>query len=233
MDFTRFTHISFDCYGTLIDWESGILDALRPMLERHGAQIDESRLLQLYAQHEARIEAGPFLPYSEVLRRVVAGIGHDLGFQPSEPELDALPLSVGDWPPFDDTVEALRALASRFELVVISNIDDALFARTEARLGVSFTALVSAEQVGAYKPSRRNFERTLERLGIAREQILHVAQSLYHDHTPAKELGWTTVRIDRPSRCAGTGVAPPARATPDLVVGDLRSLVGAVVGGTR
>jgi 2-haloacid dehalogenase len=225
VDFDRFTHLTFDCYGTIIDWEAGILAAVGPVLERHGASLGEAELLQLYARFEAEQEAGEYKPYRQVLAAVMESMGTELGFTPSEADLLALPESVGSWPPFADSVEALQRLQMSFELVILSNIDDDLFAATERLLGLEFDEVITAQQVGSYKPSTRNFEFALERLQVPREQVLHVAQSLFHDHTPAKELGFTTAWVNRPSRCPGVGVAPPTRSSPDLEVRDLRSLV--------
>jgi 2-haloacid dehalogenase len=225
LDFGRFTHLTFDCYGTLVDWEAGILDALRPMVARQARRIDEGDLLLLYARLEAEQESGPFRPYREVLRGVVAGIGAELGFTPTEDELDALADSVGLWPPFPDTVEALARLEIRYPLVILSNIDDAMFAETAKRLEVEFDEVITAQQIGSYKPARENFRAALTRLEATADRVLHVAQSLFHDHVPAKELGFTTVWVNRPSRQPGTGATLPAEAAPDLEVPDLRTLV--------
>lgn len=223
--FEQFTHLTFDCYGTLIDWETGILAALAPVLARHGLDPDASRLIQLYAKYEAEQEAGPYKSYRAVLRGVMAGIAGELGFEPSEADLDTLPDSVGQWPPFPDTVEALQKLKERYGLVILSNIDDAMFTQSNELLQVEFDAVITAQQVGSYKPSRQNFRVLLERLGVPRSQILHVAQSLYHDHAPAKELGFTTVWVNRASVLPGTGVSLPTEVTPDLEVPDMQSLV--------
>ena len=226
--FEKFTHLTFDCYGTIIDWETGILSALGPVLRRHEVSIEEAEILRLYARFEAEQEAGPYKPYSRVLEGVVESLGGELGFTPSEADLHALPESVGSWPPYSDSVDALRRLQVGFELVILSNIDDDLFAQTESSLGIDFDEVITAQQVGSYKPSHRNFRVALERLEVSQQQVLHVAQSLYHDHEPAKQLGFTTVWINRPSRCPGVGVAPPTQASPDVEVPDLESLVGLV-----
>jgi 2-haloacid dehalogenase len=227
MRFESFSHLSFDCYGTLIDWETGILEALGPVLARHGVAVDEAEQLRLYAENEAREEAGPYRRYREVLRGVMAGMGRALGFEPSPAESHALADSVGSWPPFPDTVEALLRIGSRYRLVIISNIDDELFARTARLLEVPFDEVVTAQQAGSYKPSPANFRLALERQGIPKEKLLHVAQSLYHDHLPAKGLGLSTVWVNRPSRRPGVGVAPDVEAVPDLEVPDLQSLAEA------
>lgn len=225
MDFARFSHLTFDCYGTLIDWETGILNALRPIFARHGVAAPDVEILQEYVRLEAQLEAGAYRRYREVLRGVVAGMGPVFGFAPTEEDQDALPASVGSWPPFPDTVEALRRLRERYRLVILSNIDDALFAATRERLGIDFAEVITAEQVGSYKPHPAHFHAALARLGVGPERVLHVAQSLYHDHAPARALGFSTVWVNRPSRLAGTGLAPSVEATPDLEVADLASLV--------
>lgn len=225
IDFEKFTHLTFDCYGTIIDWETGILSAVNPVLERHGVSIEEAEILQLYARLEAEQEAGAYKTYKRVLMGVMDGMGHELAFTPSEADLLALPESVGVWPPFADSVEALHRLQMGFELVILSNIDDDLLAATEAGLGVDFDEVITAQQVESYKPSLLNFQVALERLQVPQEQVLHVAQSLFHDHAPAKQLGFTTVWVNRASRCPGVGVAKPTQASPDLEIPDLASLV--------
>jgi 2-haloacid dehalogenase len=198
------------------------------VLERHGVVVDESEILGLYARHEARQESAEgYRRYRAVLRGVMAGVAGELGFEPTEADLEALADSIGSWPPFPDTVDALRRLHSRYKLAVVSNVDDDLFARTAETLGTPFDDVITAQQVGSYKPSTANFRFALARLGVTRERVLHVAQSLYHDHVPAKRLGLATVWINRPSRRAGVGVAPPASARPDLEFPDLRGLVEA------
>ncbi len=229
MRFDGFTHLTFDCYGTLIDWETGILTVLRSVLERHGQTAEDDALLRLYADREAEQEAGDYRPYREVLRGVMAGIAETMAFEPTGDDLDALPDSVGRWPPFADTVDALARLKTRFKLVILSNIDDAMFAETNRHLKVEFDDIITAQQVGSYKPSHANFNHALARLAVPREQVLHVAQSIFHDHVPAKALGFTTVWVNRASRCPRTGVAPPAHATPDFEVPDLKGFADMLV----
>jgi 2-haloacid dehalogenase len=224
-DFDGFTHLTFDCYGTLIDWETGILQALKPLLERNGATPQEEQILRSYTRAEAEEEAGEYKPYRIVLGNVCARIAADFGVKLLSEDCRALPNSVGQWPPFSDTVPALRRLKTQFKLVVLSNIDDALFAQTRSLLDIDFDEVITAEQLRSYKPRRAHFEAAIKRLGVPREQILHVAQSLYHDHAPAKEMGFSTVWIDRPSRLHGSGLAPPADVRPDLELPDLQSLV--------
>jgi 2-haloacid dehalogenase len=224
LDFDRFTYLTFDCYGTLIDWERGILAALRPVLDCHGIAISDDAALELYGELESAVETGPYLPYRELLATVMDGFGERLGFIPSADERAALAASVGDWPPFPDTVEALRALADRFRLVILSNIDDDLFALSARHLGVAFAAVVTAQQVGSYKPDPRNFRTVLARLDTTPDRVLHVAQSLFHDIAPANALGLTTVWVNRRHDRPGSGATPPATARPDLEVPDLRTL---------
>ena len=224
IDFGAFDVLTFDCYGTLIDWETGIATALRVILDAHGIghdQVDEESLLTRYAGHEASIEAGPYLRYREVLARACAGVCGDLGIEPSPAQLATFADSVGSWPAFPDSPDALRRLHERFALAVITNCDDDLFAASNRRLGVEFDFVITAQQVGAYKPSTRNFEVAFDRLDRPRGRILHVAQSLFHDHVPAKSLGLTTVWINRRRDRPGSGATPPAEATPDLVAPDM------------
>ncbi len=221
IDFDRFDVLTFDCYGTLIDWEAGILAGLRAVLRPRDVTADDEDLLERYARHEAAIEAGPYLRYREVLARSLAGVCAELGVQPSAAELAAFGGSVGGWPAFPDSAAALARLHERFELAVITNCDDDLFTASARRLGVDFDDVITAQQVGAYKPSLLNFGLAFQRIGRPRDRILHVAQSLFHDHVPAKQLGMTTVWIDRRHDRPGSGATPPAEATPDLAVPDM------------
>ncbi len=218
VDLSAFDVLTFDCYGTLIDWEAGILAGLRQILGPSGVVAGDDDLLERYARAEAAAESGPYLPYREVLARSAAAVCSELGVTTGAADLAAFGGSVADWPAFADSAEALAALAAKYRLGVITNCDDDLFAASIERLGVTFDPVVTAQQVGAYKPSSRNFEVALERLALPRERILHVAQSLFHDHVPAKRLGLTTVWIDRRQGRPGSGATPPAEATPDLSV---------------
>jgi 2-haloacid dehalogenase len=224
LDFGRFEVLTFDCYGTLIDWESGLLAALGPILASHGVEAGDDELLEAYGRHEYRIESRPYRRYREVLAEALSGVGADFGFQPDAAELERFADSVGDWPPFPDSTDALRRLKERFALAVLTNCDDDLFAGSQRRLDIEFDWVITAEQAGSYKPSHRNFELAFSTIDAPRERILHVAQSLFHDHVPAKELGMTTVWIDRRRDKPGSGATPPAEETPDLALPDLRSL---------
>ena len=221
LDFGRIEALTFDCYGTLIDWEAGILAGLRRVLAPHRVAATDDDLLESYAAAEADLEAGPYRSYREVLGESLRRVARGHGVEATTDEMGAFGGSVGNWPAFPDSPAALGRLKARFRLGVITNCDDDLFALSNRRLGVAFDWVVTAQQVGAYKPDRRNFEVALERLGLPRERVLHVAQSLFHDHVPAKALGLATAWIDRRRGRPGFGATPPADATPDLVAPDM------------
>jgi 2-haloacid dehalogenase len=176
------------------------------------------------------VEAGDYLRYREVLARSAELVCRELGVEPDPAELAAFGGSVGDWPAFPDSADALARLHERFRLAVITNCDDDLFAASNARLGVAFDHVITAQQVGAYKPSLSNFEVAFERIGVPRERILHVAQSLFHDHVPAKRLGMTTAWIDRRHDRPGSGATPPAHAQPDLAVPSMAAFAEIALG---
>ena len=224
IDFSAFDALTFDTYGTLIDWERGLLNALQPVLAAHDVSPTEDALLEGFARHEAELEAGVYLTYREVLATAVRRLCADLGVDPTDAAVTDFAGSVPAWPAFPDSAAALRRLATRYRLGVLTNCDDDLFAGSQRRLGVRFDPIVTAQQARGYKPRRENFELLFARVGVPRERILHVAQSLFHDHVPAKALGMTTVWIDRRHDKAGFGATPPADATPDLVVPDLKTL---------
>ena len=223
IDFSAYDALTFDCYGTLIDWETGLIDAARPIVSAHGARIGDAALLEAFARHTSTLEAGPYRSYRDVLARALVELAAGLEFEPEPREVAVFSGSVGDWPAFDDSPRALADLKRRYRLGVITNCDDDLFALSNRRLGVDFDWIVTAQQAGAYKPDARGFELAFERIEVPRERILHVAQSLYHDHVPAKALGMTTVWVDRRRGEAG-GATPAAEADPDLTVPDMRTL---------
>jgi 2-haloacid dehalogenase len=231
LDFGRFDAITFDCYGTLIDWEQGILNALQPVLAPRGVEADDDQLLERYARHEAELERGPYLRYRDVLARSLRGLCLELGFRPSSAEESEFALAIGDWPAFPDTARALRRLKRRFRLGVITNCDRDLFALSGRRLGVTVDWIVTAQDAGAYKPGLAPFELAFERIEVPRERILHAAQSLFHDHVPAEQLGLTSVWVDRRQGREGFGATPPASATPDLVVPDMQTLAERATAG--
>ncbi|HVT37603.1 MAG TPA: haloacid dehalogenase type II [Gemmatimonadaceae bacterium] len=224
LDLTRFSALTFDCYGTLIDWESGLLDAFARLVAPYGITADAESLLAQFAAIEARLEAEPYQMYRSVLRSTFLEMGPRLGFSPRSTDADKFAGSVDLWPAFADSSAALKGLKTKFRLGVISNIDDDLLAYSLAKLGVSFDWVITAQQVGAYKPAPAIFHAALERVDVPRDRILHVAQSLYHDIGPANALGLPSVWVNRRSGKAGSGATLPALAKPDLVVPDLATL---------
>ena len=231
LDFDDFDVLTFDCYGTLIDWEAGILAGLRPILTAHGVEADDESVLQAFARHESELEAGPYRHYREVLGDVLTAMLGHFGETVSAEEVEAFGGCVADWPAFPDSAAALARLHERFKLGVITNCDDDLFAASQARLGTTFDWVVTAQQAKRYKPNPRGFELMFERVGLPPARILHVAQSLFHDHVTAKRLGLQTVWVDRRGGKAGAGATPPAQATPDLTVPDMATLAGLAVSG--
>ena len=230
MDFSRFEWLSFDCYGTLVDWETGISDAVKRVLAPRGVVLSQSEVLALFAELEPQVQTGRevFLDYRGVLRRVMELMGERLGLVLTGPELAALPGSLASWPVFPDTIPALQALKTRYKLAIISNVDDDLFAATARNLAVDFDAVVTSRQVGSYKPDLRNFHAAQERMGAEKERWLHVAESLYHDIGPANTLGIATVWVNRSQNRKGAGATRPATGQPDLEVPDLVTLVATI-----
>jgi 2-haloacid dehalogenase len=227
LDFTRYEILTFDCYGTLINWEAGILAALHRILSAHAKTIDDATLLKLYGDFEQRAEDGKFQPYKEVLASVVRQLGDEFKFTPTAEEVKALADSLPGWKPWPDTVAALRQLKSRFRLAILSNVDDDLFAGTRPQLGVEFDEVITAQQAQAYKPSLKLFELALSRINAPAHRVLHVGQSIYHDVVPAQALGLGTVWVNRPSARPGVGAVKTANATPDLTVTSLAELAAA------
>jgi 2-haloacid dehalogenase len=227
VNYAGFEALTFDCYGTLIDWETGLANAFRSVLRAHGMDAADEDVIARYARYEAEAEAGPYLRYRDVLATGLRGVAGELGVEPTAAEVEAFSLSVADWPAFPDSADALARLARRYRLGVVTNCDDDLFAASNRRLGVAFDWIVTAEQVGSYKPDERNFQVAFERLGLPRERILHVAQSLYHDHVTAKRLGLATVWIDRRRGREGSGATPIADAAPDASFPDMASFAAA------
>ena len=220
-EFAPFRALSFDCYGTLIDWESGITGALRPWAQRHGLTVSRDNLLAAFSANETVVQGEqPTTRYPEVLAEVLRRIGAQFGVGVSSTEAGTFGASVGDWPAFTDSSDALRRLQSRFALIILSNVDRRSFAGSNRRLGVRFDRVITAEDVGSYKPAPRNFAVLLEHaddLGLQPDQLLHVAESLYHDHVPAHAAGLRSVWIHRRHAVEGFGATPAPRhdVTPD------------------
>jgi 2-haloacid dehalogenase len=230
LDFNQFEFVSFDCYGTLIDWESGILPVLRQLLSSRKIDLSDDATLELFAEFESEFEKSEhdYIKYREILQKIVQQFGKRFNFEPTETELKCLVESIKNWQPFPDTVAALAALKEKYKLAVISNIDDDLFADTAKHLKVELDWLITAEQVRSYKPSTRNFEIALATMGIAPEKLLHVAQSVYHDIVPAASMGISTVWVNRRHEKTGFGATLPASGQPDWEVPDLKTLVEAI-----
>jgi len=212
MRLSYFKALSFDCYGTLIDWETGLVDALRSLRD-NGASAEE--ILEAYGpiEHEIEVEQ-PGLPYSQLLERVHERLSDRFGVEPDEVEAAKFGASVGDWPAFPDSAEALRYLKQHFKLIILSNVDRLSFAGSNQRLGVEFDHIFTAQDIGSYKPDLRNFEYLISHVaadGIAKGELLHVAQSLFHDHVPANRMGIASAWIDRRAGKPGGG----ATVTPD------------------
>lgn len=216
MDFTDFDALSFDCYGTLIDWEAGIAGVLTPWAAKLSLQIHEEELLTRYAAHEAQIlRENPTIMYPDATAKAFAAVARDLGAEATDHDLHQMSSSVPSWPAFDDSEEALVELAKHFKLIILSNIDNASFREANKKLGVEFTRILTAEDIGSYKPNPSNFdalEAAVNELGIPKDRLLHVAQSLFHDHLPAKKANYATVWIDRRHDRPGWGATPPPPA---------------------
>jgi 2-haloalkanoic acid dehalogenase type II len=234
MRFTDFEVLSFDCYGTLVNWEAGIAAVLSPWAKSRGLTLSEEQLLTAYSTHEATAEAEhPTDPYPSILARSLRALGTELDAAVSDQDAASLATSVPDWPVFADSHDALEALGQHFKLIILSNVDRASFAASRARLGVEFTRVLTAQDIGSYKPSPRNFTALVQevrRLGIADGKLLHVAQSLFHDHVGAKQAGLPTVWINRRRDRPGWGAtpAPPADVTPDAEFPSMAAFAAAV-----
>ena len=234
LDFNQFEVVSFDCYGTLIDWERGILPPLKQLLSNREIDFSDDGTLELFAEFESELEndKNDYIEYRKILQKIVKRFGQRFNFEPTETEsgteINCLVDSIKNWQPFPDTVAALSALKQKYKLAVISNIDDDLFAGTAKHLKVEFDWLITAEKVRSYKPSTRNFEIALETMGIPPEKLLHVAQSVYHDIVPATSMGISTVWVNRRQDKTGFGATMPASGKPDLEVPDLKTLVESI-----
>lgn len=208
-----FRVLTFDCYGTLIDWESGIHAAMQPLLRKGGLSLMREDVLEAFARHEsAQQTETPGLLYADLLSEVHRSLADEWGIEASDAVHEAFGASVPDWPAFPDSAAALDYLKRHYKLVILSNVDRASFAGSQRRLGVAFDAVYTAQDIGSYKPDLRNFDYMLEQLaelGHAPSEILHTAQSLFHDHAPAKRLGLASAWIDRRHDRDGWGATPP------------------------
>ncbi|MBL8645235.1 MAG: HAD-IA family hydrolase [Rhodospirillaceae bacterium] len=229
-DFSAIRALSFDCYGTLIDWETGLLRALQPLLQKANVSIEAA--LSAYAESEAREEARtPGKRYPLILEAVYRVLAQKWNVPVTDADVKAFGASVPLWPPFADSSAALKRLQSRFKLCILSNVDHESFAGTERALNVNFDLIVTAQDVGTYKPNLKNFRTLLDRvidMDIAPHQVLHVAESLFHDHVPAQRLNLKTCWIDRrKGKGGGASAAKPVSVTPHLTFYSLAELADA------
>jgi 2-haloacid dehalogenase len=213
MKLTDFKALTFDCYGTLIDWETGIWNALQPLLSAGQLELGREEALARFGRYESEQEqATPSLRYSTLLSVIHARFARDLGVRIHADLNERFGASVPDWPAFPDSAEALAYLKRHYRLVILSNVDRQSFAASNRKLGVSFDGIYTAEDVGSYKPDPRNFAYLLEHLaadlGLGPSVVLHTAQSLYHDHVPAREAGLACAWIDRRFGKSGSGATP-------------------------
>ena len=220
MQLTDFAVLSFDCYGTLIDWESGIYAALQGLRVRAGVPDDRDRVLEAFARHESRQQAEtPDMLYPDLLSAVYRALADEWGVAVDEGAARSFGRTVPDWPAFADSPDSLAYLKQHYRLVILSNVDRASFQGSAARLGVAFDAVYTAQDIGCYKPNPDAFRYLIRRVGedfgIAKDGILHTAQSLFHDHVPADRLGlatnWIDRRGDRPGHGATMAPAEPVQ----------------------
>jgi 2-haloacid dehalogenase len=212
VNLAEYDALSFDCYGTLIDWETGMLSVLAPWAREAGLELTDEDLLRVYAENEELTEReNPTALYPTILAESFRQIGASLGVEVSDDWANRLGASVPSWPPFPDSHDALVSLGKDYKLIILSNVHRAGFSASNALLGVGFDKIITAEDVGAYKPAPNHFEaldRALAELNVPRERLLHVAQSLYHDHVPAKRHGLASVWINRRHDHPGWGATP-------------------------
>jgi len=232
MDLTKYDALSFDCYGTLIDWETGIAAVLSPWAREQGLDLTDEELLLAYADHEAAAEREtPSALYPAVLAEAFRRTGDQLGRTVSDEWARRLGDSVPDWPAFPDSADALARLRKHHRLIILSNVHRAGFAASNLRLRGDFAAIITAEDVGAYKPAENHFRALDTKLAeLGAEHLLHVAQSLFHDHVPAKREGLPSVWINRRHDRPGWGATPqPAgEYSYDLEFGSMGEFADAV-----
>ncbi|MFQ6674130.1 MAG: haloacid dehalogenase type II [Fidelibacterota bacterium] len=226
LNFENYEVLTFDCYGTLIDWESGILSAMKRILTTHHVELEDRAILEQVATLEARAEGGAFQDYKSVLKKVVDGFASEFHFDPATDEEKLLGESLKKWEPFPDTVDALRVLKKKYKLAILSNVDDDLFSLSARRLKVEFDWVITAQQVRSYKPSLNNFRYAIREIGAPKKRVLHVAQSIYHDIIPAHRSGLSTVWVNRQPSRMRLDTWPIAYPRPDVEVPNLKSLVG-------
>ncbi len=234
MKLTDFKVLTFDCYGTLVDWEKGLTAAFGPWRRRVGVKAGNEELLAAFAQVESPVQTeNPTLRYPDVLAESLKRLSAAMGAPATPEECTAFGAAIGDWPAFPDTPGAMRALKQHYRLVILSNVDRASFAKSRNRIVSEMYEIYTAEDIGSYKPDPRNFEYLIKGVkkdfGIEKDEILHVAQSLFHDHVPAKKFGLATCWIDRRGAKGGSGATAPIaeNVTPDWTFPTLQGLADA------
>ncbi|MDX8480700.1 haloacid dehalogenase type II [Mesorhizobium sp. VK24D] len=209
MKLTDFKALTFDCYGTLIDWESGMIDGLKPLTGRAGRSLSRNEILEAHARHESSQQKWtPEKHYCDLLPIVYRRLAEEWNVAVTREECLAYGESVKDWPAFADSAKALQYLKKHYKLVILSNVDNKSFSFSSKKLGVDFDAIYTAEDIGSYKPSDRNFDYMLEKLGtigVEKRQILHTAESMFHDHVPANRFGLASCWIYRRHADQGFG----------------------------
>ena len=221
MEFSKIKLLSFDCYGTLVDWKKGVLDTLESCMTANDVPISREDLFELFLQEDSKMITGEYQSYREILARILDGISGQIGIGPGRIDRYLLSDHFDRWLPFPDTVKSLIKLGEHYKLAIISNVDDDLFSITNRLLEVEFDYIITARQLGSYKPAARNFEAALGHFQLDNSQIVHVAQSIYHDIIPSNKLDWNNVWVNR----YGEPERTDPDEFPDLEVPDLASLV--------
>ncbi|MCU1739352.1 MULTISPECIES: haloacid dehalogenase type II [unclassified Pseudomonas] len=231
MRLTDFEVMVFDCYGTLIDWESGIFNALKPLADRSEKKLTRDQILEVFGRHESpQQKETPKALYAEILRKVYDRIAKEWRLEVDPQEREHFGVSVKNWPPFSDSIEALRYFGRYYKLAILSNIDRGEFEFSRAKLGADFDCVITAQDVGSYKPAPKNFTymiNAIGKLGFEKSSILHVAESLYHDHVPANAAGLASAWIHRRHNQEGFGAihVPATEATYDFRFISLAAMV--------
>jgi 2-haloacid dehalogenase len=219
--------MTFDCYGTLIDWESGIVKTLQPILKKTGFDITTEEILKIYSELESNAEKGAFVNYKTILRKISKGFLSNFKIEPTKYNTDVLIDGFKQFEPFPDTVAALKMLGKKYDLGIISNVDKDIFKYSLKKIGVDIPFIVTSDSVGSYKPSLDVFKFALQSMNANIDEVVHVAQSIYHDIAPAKKLGIATILVTRSKAHGGFGAVPKVEleGEPDLVVKDLLTLI--------
>ncbi|HEY7747473.1 MAG TPA: haloacid dehalogenase type II [Aestuariivirgaceae bacterium] len=233
MGLTDFKVLTFDCYGTLIDWESGMMEALQPLTRKLKRNLSRNQILEAHAKLESsQQQQTPTMAYSNLLSVVYKRLAEEWGVPVRWEDCTAYGQSIRNWPAFSDSAEALDYLKEHYKLAILSNVDNQSFMHSNAKLKVAFDAIYTAEDVGSYKPDRRNFEYMIERLadhGFTKSDILHTAESLFHDHQPAQRLGIASCWIYRRHAQEGFGatIRPDVMPNPNFRFTSLNEMVKA------